>query len=186
MRTTLTIDDDVAVPPTALKSLIEADADISAGLVIIRGYPFHVMGFKQESGELKHFDELPLVEIENQKVLKDPITRSDGLAAVGFSCALIKVSILKKIPPPFFVTGPYNTEDIYFCDKAREFVSDLTISLVTHVQPAHYLNPEPIEYVAIDVFKEFYETLQPELTRKIKDGDVRSIEYIKANLKKLG
>ena len=184
------IDDDILIPPNTFKSLLDAQADISAGLVIIRGYPFHVMAFKHAEGHLTYFDELPKVEViynENEKIeaIKDPVTREDGLAAVGFSCCLIKVSILKKIPPPFFVSGPYNTEDIYFCDKVREFVPDVNISLVTHIQPGHMLFSEPIEYVTIDLFKEFYETLQPELKNFEKIENSRTTEYIKANLKKL-
>ena len=42
----LFLDDDVQVPPESLKLLLEANKDIVAGLVMIRGYPFHVMGFK--------------------------------------------------------------------------------------------------------------------------------------------
>jgi len=195
------IDDDVLVPSNTLEQLIKADADIAAGLVIIRAYPFNVMAFEKKDGSVSSFNDLPMVEVEVEpeikedslgrgkpalikKILKNPVTRDDNLHSVGFSCALIKVSILRKIPLPFFVTGPHNTEDIYFCDKATEYIKDLKISLVTSCQPAHYLHPEPIEWRCIDVFREFYAILQPEITKNIVNGG-RDLEYIKAHLKEL-
>ena len=39
-------------------------------------------------------------------------------SAVGFSFCLIKMDVLLKCPKPFFITGPKNTEDIYFCIKS--------------------------------------------------------------------
>lgn len=64
----LFLDDDVQIPPESLKMLIEADKDIIAGLVMIRGYPFHVMAFQwgdkkdEDTGKnvraLNYFDKL--------------------------------------------------------------------------------------------------------------------------------
>ena len=186
------IDDDVLIPPTSFDSLLKCDADIASGLVIIRGYPFNVMAFRREGQNLPYFNDLPTVEIEvgdgkgGYPVLKDPVTQDDGLIAVGFSCALIKVGILKKIPQPYFVTGPRNTEDIYFCLKAKDSISELKISLATHVQCGHILHPEPIEYATIDIFREFYETLRPDTVENIKNEEKgRDTEYIKSHLKAL-
>lgn len=190
------LDDDVLVPPTALKSLIDTNADIAAGLVIIRGYPFHVMAFTQDATGMPYFDELPMLDIEVEpaysdgvrgkpavikKVLKDPVTEDDGLRAVGFSCALIKVDLLRKVPPPYFITGPRNTEDVYFCIKARETVKDVTMHLVTHIQCGHLLYGEPIEWATIDVFRQFYEDLRPEECKRLRGEEQkgRDEEYIK-------
>lgn len=188
----LFIDDDVLVPDTAFDSLVKCNSDIAAGLVIIRGYPFHVMAFKKEEGSFPYFDDLPTVE----GILKDPVTHDDGLAATGFSCCLIKVSLLLKVPPPYFITGPRNTEDIYFCLKARDTIeelnknghnlSPLTISMATHVQCGHFLHPEPIEWRTIDIFKQFYEDLFPDLYSQVENGTYkRDEEYIKRSLSQL-
>ena len=185
------IDDDVLIPPTSFDSLLKCNADIASGLVIIRGYPFNVMAFRREGQNLPYFNDLPTAEIEvesglTRKVLRDPVTQDDGLIAVGFSCALTKIGILKKIPQPYFVTGPRNTEDIYFCLKAKDSIPELKISLATHVQCGHLLYPEPIEYATIDIFREFYETLRPETAESIKNEEKgRDAEYIKSHLKRL-
>lgn len=76
----LFLDDDVQVPPESLKMLLEADKDIIAGLVMIRGYPFHVMAFrwgmkkaedtKQKVKSLIYFDDL-----EKERLVKLPKKR---------------------------------------------------------------------------------------------------------------
>lgn len=192
----LFIDDDVLIPTDTLEKLLAPDADIVAGVVPVRGYPFNLMAFKRVAGELPHFNELPKIKVEGRddEVLKDPVTQDDGLAAVGFSCCLIKTSLLKRIPQPYFITGPRNTEDIYFCVKAHEIlerlkindptVQSLKIALATSVQPGHLLDPQPIEYSTIDVYKELFETLVPGITVEQNQGK-RDINYIKANMAKL-
>ena len=52
------IDDDVMIPPGCLKVLLDADKDIIAGLVIIRGFPFNVMAFRyNDSKNLTYFQQ---------------------------------------------------------------------------------------------------------------------------------
>lgn len=210
----LFIDDDVLIQPYTLPVLLSAKADITAALVIIRGYPFNVMAFKRdEKGNLPYFNDLPTVDIEIEpainpdgnglgrdaiikKVLKDPVTQEDGLAAVGFSCCLIRCDLLKKVKPPYFITGPRNTEDIYFCLKAKDTIDqlrfnnldepELKIAMVTSLQPGHFLHPEPIEWATIDIFKSFYEDLYPDHVKQLAtDQDRRDENYIVKNLKGL-
>lgn len=190
----LFIDDDVLIPPDTIEKLLAPNADIVAGLVIIRGYPFNVMAFKRSEGGLDYFNDLPKVKISDtpeiyREVLKDPVTQDDGLAAVGFSCCLIKMDLIRKIPPPFFITGPRNTEDVFFCSKASETLktlglSPLSIALATNLQPGHFLHAEPIEWRTIDIMKQMYEDLDPEGTDHInraiqKDRDA---SYVKKNM----
>jgi GT2 family glycosyltransferase len=128
------IDDDVIVPIGAIEQLMKADCDIAAGWTIIRGHPFENMFFKfDDKGQLRNY------EIERSNPGEPSIVDVD---AVGFSCALIKCSILKKIRPPYFVTGPYNTEDIYFCIKARETIPDCTIVVDSIIETAHIMGPQ--------------------------------------------
>jgi hypothetical protein len=139
------IDDDVIVPLDSLEKLIEADCDIAAGWTIIRGHPFENMAFK--------FDEKKNFTHYNWE-------RGPGLVdvdAVGFSCALIKVDLLKKVQPPFFVTGPYNTEDIYFCVKARDAVPDCSIVVDSAIETAHILGPELIAPWNKEYYAEYYD-----------------------------
>jgi hypothetical protein len=126
------IDDDVIVPIGCIEQMIERDVDIVAGWTIIRGWPFDNMFFKlDESKNLRNY------EVERGPGIVD-------VDAVGFSCALIKCSLLKKIRPPYFVTGPYNTEDIYFCVKAKDTVPDCSIIVDCGIETAHIMGPEVI------------------------------------------
>lgn len=147
----LFLDDDVLVPFDGLQKLLDADADIAAGNVIIRGYPFENMYFDYtEDGNLKNvpFDD-------------NPATKHDviNVGAVGFSFALISVDLLKRIPKPFFITGPNNTEDIYFCVKARKHAPNCTIKVDKSIECGHILWSEIISPQNREIFKKYYEEL---------------------------
>lgn len=108
-------DDDVLLPDNTLERLIAADRDIAAGITLVRSTPYNPMIFRYvKTGTIysmtcyddyeENIDEKGLLECD----------------AVGFSCCLIKVSALKRMQPPYFVTGPDNTEDVYFCHKYNQ------------------------------------------------------------------
>jgi len=78
----LFLDDDVLVNPNyGLKQLLDCKADIAAGRVCVRGYPFDYMVFKNVKKDPDHM-------IICNKLPKKGIYQCD---AVGFSFALIKV-----------------------------------------------------------------------------------------------
>ena len=133
------IDDDVVIPVNTLHRLLACDADIAAGWTIIRGYPFNNMFFRHPTGDPNGLEPFPHPELPTEPgaVLK--------VDAVGFSCVLIKCSLLKKVPVPWFVTGPNNTEDIYFCMKARHCFPETTIVVDLGVKTSHALGTEFIE-----------------------------------------
>lgn len=164
----LFIDDDVLIPTDGLKKLLDLDADIAAGNVLIRGYPFDCMYFRytdKTKQQLKPLKERPIV---------GPIS----VDAVGFSFCLIKVSLLKKTPPPFFITGPTNTEDIYFCLKTKLAVPDCCIMVDTSVECAHILGPELISSTNKDFYKNYCELLNPLLLSSGNQSD-RGESYVK-------
>lgn len=174
------LDDDVLVPPNALDLLINADKDIIAGLVYLRGYPFHTMIFKElesSNGKLSlgYYDDLLI----NDEVLQP-------CAAVGFSCALIKCDVLQAMEPPYFVTGPHNTEDVYFCMKSRELEPKPSIFVHTGVRCGHLLNPEPIEYATKQIHTTFCEEIQKISQLVSPVPNPRNLDYIQRNLKALG
>src|SRR5215204_1746576 len=113
------IDDDIVLHPNTYRSLKMADADIAQALTFIRSYPFNPMMFFEEApNKLDYY------------VNYEPFIDKDGLvecAAVGFSCALIKTSILYDLQPPYFVTGKDSTEDVYFCLKCRAELEEVKI-----------------------------------------------------------
>jgi GT2 family glycosyltransferase len=156
----LFIDDDVLIPLNTVDMLLSSQADIAAGWTLIRGYPFKNMFFKfvdEGKTQLEHVKDEDLVVREGNFFCD----------AVGFSCTLIKVDLLRKIQVPFFVTGPYNTEDIYFCIKAVRAVPETKIVVNLDCKTSHNLGSEYIDPLNKKYYKEYYEKIYPEvLTQK--------------------
>jgi len=182
------LDDDVMVPSDTIYKLLKADKDIVAGLVYIRGFPFNVMAFKirvDEKDDKKKMLDLPEAAImEEDRTLKlnddgEPLTDCD---AVGFSCCLIKMEVIKAMEPPYFISGTNFTEDVYFCNKARDMITPIpTISLHAGIQCGHMMPQEPIEYKTVEIFRTFYasiKALQLETIGEEAGEIIRDKEYI--------
>lgn len=166
------IDDDVLVPGNAFELLYEANKDVIAGLVIIRGMPFNVMAFKwnEHFTELIPYNALPFVEGEKCTAGHEtysmhcepcqvvPLKQLVDCGAVGFSCCLIKTDVLSPLIEPYFITGTGHTEDVYFCINLRKLEPIPEIVMHTGVRPGHLLNPEPIEFATRKKFYDFYKT----------------------------
>lgn len=148
-------DDDVIVPLDFIDSLIAADGDIVAADVLIRGLPFDHMAFLGDGKGGLHTisDVAPLVKKAKNQVI--------NVDAVGFSLCLIKVSLLRKMADPWFITGTGNTEDIYFCLKARQLDRKVSIKLDTKVQCGHILWHEVISTGNREAFTRYQETMNP-------------------------
>ena len=137
------IDDDMVLSPSTYASLKACDADIAMAHTYIRGNPFDVMFFKYEDID----DKNPLRRRLSYFNKWESHVKEDGtidVDAVGFACALLKVKNLLEIPPPFFVTGVRQTEDVYFCIKLREYFPDAKIVVDVKVPTGHLLQPEVI------------------------------------------
>jgi len=170
-RYLLFLDDDVLVPFDCLDKLIKLDTDIAAGDVIIRGYPFQHMLFQYTDKTKRGLK--PIKKLNGKR------GRLNGLGAVGCSLTLIKTSLIKQLPKPYFVTGPEtNTEDIYFCVKAKQVVSSCTIAADTSIVCSHILWEEVIDSINKDNYKKYYEAQYPELKRKPPRGGDRGNEYL--------
>lgn len=173
----LFIDDDVLVPTDFIERLLECDADIVAGDVIIRGYPFDHMAFT--GGEKGLF---PISDLDKEIKKQDRGTIIK-VGAVGFSLCLIKVSVIRKVGQPWFITGLNNTEDIYFCLKAKEFIPDLDIKLDTRVQCGHILWNEVISRDNKKEYTKYFKTqnlaakVEKKTKKKSRSGD-RESEYL--------
>lgn len=169
------IDDDVLLPmnqqPEAsfsgLQKLIDLDADIAAGDVIIRGYPFNHMLFKYTDKTRTGLEQIKRLPRERGPMPVD---------AVGFSFALIKVDLLRELEPPYFITGVSNTEDIYFCVKARDKFPDCKIMADTSVVCGHILWPEIIDSFNKANYTKYWERQFGKPSKKKTDD--RGAEYL--------
>lgn len=144
-------DDDVLIPNDSITALMDCDADIAAGLVYIRGYPFDKMAFKlQEDGSLPHLTEEDLEKAGNHII---------DVSAVGFSCCLMKMSLLRKLEPPYFMTGTNHTEDVFYCLKALQTYPETTIRLNTKVRPTHLVDKYGVNHDNYKELQKFAETI---------------------------
>lgn len=167
-RYLLFIDDDVLVPFTFLVNLLAVNADIVAGDVCIRGYPFDHMIFqwsKKKTG---------LIAMSKLPVKKGVI----DAGAVGFSCCMIKTELLKKMQKPYFITGVSNTEDIYFCLKAKEQVPNVKIRVDTRVVCPHILWDELISSENKENYKKYYQKQFPEACNQQDESINRGKKYL--------
>ena len=181
------LDDDVIVPRDTYTLLKEADVDVVTPLVYIRGYPFKPMMFKS----LNFGNETGLTTYDDwESVLKIQSSSPHMLecAAIGFSCALIKTSLLKKVPPAWFVTGTNHTEDVYFCVKARQILDNaVSIFVDTRIHAGHLLDPEFITYEMRQNLVDFYDSCNPEFAEREKgrksEAADRTEGYFDKNIK---
>lgn len=149
----LFIDDDVLVPVETLARLVSHNKDVVAGVTHIRGYPFHPMAFDfskaQKTRYGHHFVDNYFDRARRAK--NGGLIRVD---AVGFSCCLIKTSLLKRYRKhfekqgqpkfPFFLTLPNMTEDVFFCQQVHQTFPKVKIWLDTKVQTEHILGVDTI------------------------------------------
>lgn len=163
----LFVDDDVLVPMDGLAKLLRCDADIAAGKVVIRGYPFSWMLFKPKSTDMDGLyacEELPEEGIE-------------PVGAVGFSFCLIKTEVLRNMIEPFFVTGISNTEDIYFCIKAKQINPDIKIVCECSCNCGHILWPEVMNASNRLAYKRYFEEMNPSVLKAAENQD-RGADYL--------
>jgi len=139
------IDDDVLVQPNTYESLRKADKDIIMALTYVRGYPYYPMFFREErtftdeNGKIKK--EIVFYDNYQEHVDSEGIVECE---AVGFSCALIKMELVKQLNPPYFVTGAGHTEDVYFCLKCKYTFDEVSIAVDTKVPTSHLLMPSAV------------------------------------------
>lgn len=164
------VDDDVLLPFNAFKRLQEADKDIAAGVTFIRGYPYHPMIFNFLGPIIGNPNSCHYMDDYLERADKNGLVECDG---VGFSCALIKVDLLKKMTPPYFITGEHHTEDVYFCARAKKEVPGTTIYADSQVVTAHILGSDIIEPDNIAARKVFDEALHPGLAEKCASNEMR-------------
>lgn len=144
----LFLDDDVLVNPNAgLQQLLDCQADIAAGRICIRGYPFKYMVFKKDKvGELELLDKLPAKGVFD-------------CDAVGFSFALLKVKLLRRLQEPYFITSINGTEDVYYCMKARQVDPKCSIKIACECECGHILWPEVLTEQNRNAYMKYYEEI---------------------------
>ena len=111
------VDDDMLTPPDLFYQLVKHDKDICAALAFTRN-PDHKPVMYQS---IEGFDPVTNRTFGLSKfVLNYPRNQLVQCDAVGFGAVLIKTSVLKKIPKPWFFGMELTGEDVAFCSKATK------------------------------------------------------------------
>lgn len=141
------IDDDMICPDDMFERLYAHNVDVVAPLAFSRNPPHKPVIYEQ----LQVIDPVR----KQQKYVnrwanyyRDALNECD---AVGFGAALIKVSVLKEIPEPRFMSSEGTGEDLLFCYKAK--AAEFRIFMDTAVKIGHLSNPTIITESYVDRFR---------------------------------
>lgn len=106
----LFVDSDTIIPTNAFELLSKHNKDIVSGLYFAVTPPY-------EPIVKKVYDKDVMEDIRDKDVQFEHLQKVDG---VGLGCCLIKTSVFKDVPRPWFVHSVGISEDLYFCKKATE------------------------------------------------------------------
>lgn len=140
----------------ALKDKIDNDENkhIIMPVVYVRGYPFDPMFFKATEVDgkkgLEFYSDWQEQETENGLL---------EVAAIGCHTCLIKTEVFKAFDEPYFLTGMYHTEDVYFCMKCRDHIENIGIYVATDLDSSHLLDPLYVNSKNVDIIRKLYKDL---------------------------
>lgn len=170
-----------------LKDKIDNDENkhIIMPLAYIRGYPFEPMFFNWVN------DPELITEgkgLDFYRNFREQKTDENGLlevAAIGCHTCLIKTEVFKGLNEPYFMTGMYNTEDVYFCMKCHDYIENIGIYVDTTICSSHLLDPLFVNDDNVDILRQLYEELG--LTNKLSIPDLlNQQESVKSELEEMG
>jgi hypothetical protein len=115
------VDDDMICPDDMFlrlyKSTQKSGADVICPLAFTRNEPYKPVLYASIEG----YDAVNRSDyFINNVVMNYPRNKLVEADACGFGAALIKVAILRKIEPPYFMCSSGTGEDILFCYKVRK------------------------------------------------------------------
>lgn len=171
----LFIDDDMILHEMTYKSMREnierPGIDVVMACTYIRGYPFRPMFFK--ATDIKNGRVVGLDNYDEFEKDIDPKTHCVKVDAIGCACVLIKCDLIKKLEPPYFVTMPNMTEDVYFCLKAYDTLGYGNVNMLVDcgVPTGHLGDKEIYSHLNIQAHREFAEKVDPSLKKKDESGD---------------
>lgn len=122
----LFVDSDTIPPVDALEKLMAHDKDIISGITPILHYDKE----RKSWGTMDNCFIKYTRDVEGKIIKTHAVERDTGLQKIekcGGSCLLIKREVFDKLEKPYFRflfnedgTEPVKSEDLYFCEKAKE------------------------------------------------------------------
>ena len=135
-------DDDMLLPPDmALRFLEVMEAhphiDVLAGLAFMRSAPHYAVMYNVKEG----YDPVRRTDYYiNHWVVDYPKDKLVECDAVGFGAVCIKMSMVKKMKEPYFMSTTGTGEDIFFCHNAKK-QAGARIFMDTRIKVGHLGDP---------------------------------------------
>lgn len=139
-------DDDMVLPIDTVEFLLKdmeehPEMDVVAPLAFMRNPPHYAVIYTVVEGYDKDSHQPYFINQFVKNYPKDTLVECD---AVGFGGAMIRMSMVKKLKPPYFFSTTGSGEDIYFCMKSRQEVG-ARIFMDTRVKLGHLGKPPVID-----------------------------------------
>ena len=113
----LMIDDDMVIPMDMFERLIRHNVDVVAPLAFMRMSPHSPVIYRVIEG----YDKVRCMDYYVTQIVKNyPKDKLVECDAVGFGSALIKMDVVRKMTPPYFMSTTQSGEDLWFCKQARD------------------------------------------------------------------
>jgi hypothetical protein len=142
-------DTDMVINPNLLSTLVARDKPVITGLSYVRGYPFVPMCFKYGDPAETRLDEYE----PTKEDFKNGLFQVD---AIGTSTCLINTKVFKEMEEPWFDSGLYHTEDIFFCAMAKQQVPWVEFWVDTTVESGHLTDAIIVNSKNVEALREFY------------------------------
>lgn len=146
-------DDDMLLPDNMVLKLLEdieqhPEIDILAPLAFMRNSPHYAVLYIVKEGydNIRH-----LQYYINQFVKKYPREKLVECDAVGFGAVIIRLDMVRKMMPPYFMSTTNTGEDIWFCVNAKKQAS-ARIFMDTRIKLGHLAAPQVVDEDFVDKF----------------------------------
>lgn len=173
-------DDDMMLPPNMVLKLLEdmeqhPEIDILAPLAFMRTAPHYAVMYTVKEG----YDTVRKQDYYlNQWVVKYPKDKLVECDAVGFGAVCIKMSMVKKMTAPYFMSTTNTGEDILFCVNARK-QANARVFMDTRIKLGHLGDPILIDEEYWEQFSKVHKVEIPNKKHKyaIDEYDVINKEF---------
>jgi len=152
----LMYDDDMLLPPDMAVKMIEdmenhPEIDVLAPLAFMRSAPHYAVMYTVKEG----YDPVRREDyFINHWVVNYPKDKLVECDAVGFGAVIIKMSMVKRMTKPYFMSTSPTGEDILFCVNARK-QANARIFMDTRIKLGHMGDPTLIDE---DYWEQFSKT----------------------------
>lgn len=139
-------DDDMVLPIDTVEFLLRdmeehQEMDVVSPLAFMRNPPHYAVIYTTIEGYDQGSHQPYFINNFVKNYPKNKLVECD---AVGFGAVLIRMSMVKKLKPPYFFSTTGSGEDIYFCMKSRQEVG-ARIFMDTRVKLGHLSKPPIID-----------------------------------------